>query len=123
MTKYWIALFVAVAANVFANVALKIGMREVDVSADWRTIPALIANPWLWVGGSLAGILLGSYLLAIKGIPLSIAYPVVTGLAMVGIAIASAWFLGESLGVSKLMGVCFVIFGVYLLSNGQAFKS
>lgn len=115
MTYFWVALVVAVFANIMSNVALKIGVHSVDMKGDKHTFLSIIENPWLWGGVILAGVLLVSYVYALKGIALSVAYPSVTALSIVGISIISHWFLGERFGLGKGVGLLLVAAGVYLL--------
>ena len=52
---------------------------------------------------------------AIRHIQISIAYPTVTGLAMVGIAIMSALVLDEPLSASKAIGIVVILIGSFIL--------
>ncbi len=88
MQFYWCALLIAVCANIFANVAFKSAMRDVPGPLNLGAVATLFATPWMWAGLASAMLLLGCFLITIRGIDLSIAYPAITGLAMVGIVIA-----------------------------------
>jgi len=114
MSIYWSALLLAVCANVFANIALKLAVLELSGPLDIR---ALLTAPWAWAGVIGCVLLLGGYLIAIRGVELSIAYPTVTGLAMVGIAIIGHVVFSEALGLQKLIGIGFVVAGVFILSQ------
>ena len=50
MTKFWSALLFAVSVSVFANVGLKLGMRNVDLQSGRAALWSLITNSWLWTG-------------------------------------------------------------------------
>ena len=117
MTKYYIALFVAIGANVFANLAFKFAMQSSALSMGKRSIMVLLANPWIWVGLLNATILLGCYLYAIRGIEISVAYPTVTAIAMIGLAFFGAWLFSESLTLPKIIGIGLVIFGIFLITQ------
>lgn len=114
MSIYWSALLLAVCANVFANIALKLAVLELSGPLDLR---ALLTAPWAWAGLTGCVLLLGGYLIAIRGVELSIAYPTVTGLAMVGIAIVGHVLFSEALSLQKLVGIGLVVTGVFILSQ------
>jgi multidrug transporter EmrE-like cation transporter len=117
---YWAALFAAVGANVVSNVAFKLGMQRVALPTDASPVHVLfeiLRQPWLWVGGVFAAVLLGLYLFAVKGVPLGVAYPTVAGLAMVGIHAAGILLLGERFSVAGACGVLAIVLGVCLLAR------
>lgn len=116
-TVYWAALAVAVAANVFSNVAFKQAMTIKHPRAGSGTAFWVLAEPWTWIGLASAGILLSAYLFAIREVPLSIAYPVVTGFAMVGIAIFSGLLFDEVVTPSKIVGIGSIAIGIALLAQ------
>ena len=117
MSKYWIAMYAAVIFNVGANYMFKIGMQSTEIGLSMGALKSMILNVWLWLGGFSAVLLLGSYLYAIKGVPLSSAYPIVTGGAMVGIALVAALSLNEVMAPGKLAGIALVIVGVGMITH------
>jgi multidrug transporter EmrE-like cation transporter len=78
----------------------------------------LLSQMSFWIGLTFAGVLLTSYLIAIRDIPVSIAYVAVTSLAMVGLVIIEASFHSAGLGLSKILGMSLVVAGVFLLTKG-----
>jgi multidrug transporter EmrE-like cation transporter len=119
MSGYWVALLIAVGANVFANVALKLAVSELSLPLDARALLTLASVPWAWAGMASVMLLLVSYLIAIRGIALSIAYPTVTGLAMAGIIVSGCVVLSEPLSVQKITGVGLILTGILLLAQTQ----
>jgi multidrug transporter EmrE-like cation transporter len=115
ISKYWVALLVAIISNVIANVAFKKAMIRTQLDGGVGGFSKLSGEPWIWLGVMCAGALLGCYLYALKGIDLSIAYPVVTGLAMLGIALAGTVFLSEAMSASKLIAMALIVIGVVML--------
>lgn len=114
----WTALAAAVAANVGANLLLKhaVGLGQKPEAGGGSL---LTQNPPVLVAGiMLAGLLLGFYLLALRHLPVSIAYPVVTGSAMVGIAIFSTTLFSEPLSLGKIVGITGIILSTVLLLRG-----
>lgn len=101
----WIFLVLAIVFNASASVLLK--------SA---TVPSRHAQ-WLAGGGSIVcyGLSFLTYYACLRTLPVSIAYPVITGGAILAIVIASTVFLGESLSGVKLLGATLVILGAMLL--------
>jgi len=115
--SHWLALAVAVVANVAANTALKVAMSSVTGNSGKVAFLQLLSLGSFWIGLVFAGILLVSYLLALKSIPVSIAYVCVTSLAMVGLVIVEKGLFGVQVGPAKIAGILLVIAGVWLLSR------
>lgn len=120
MSGYWVALLLAVGANILANTALKLAVRDVTTPIDARALLGLASAPWAWIGVASAAALLVLYLIAIRGIDLGIAYPAVTGLAMAGIVVAGCAVFSEPLGLQKVIGVGLVFAGVVLLAHTRS---
>tara|TARA_R110002167_G_scaffold145278_2_gene336218 strand:+ start:61 stop:432 length:372 start_codon:yes stop_codon:yes gene_type:complete len=114
---YWSALAIAIGSNVGANLALKVAMSSLGDADSGPFLLRVMQQVSFWVGLVLAGVLLISYLFAIRHIPVSIAYISVTSLAMVGLLIADLIWFGHPATLSKFFGVCLVIGGVWLISR------
>ena len=115
---YWLALFAAVLANTIANIAFKKAMTSMSLEPGIFSVAKLAIDPWMWLGAASACVLLGSYLYALRGIQLSVAYPAVTGLAMLAITLLGVILLNESVSVQKLIAMTLIIVGVVLLKLG-----
>lgn len=113
----WLALLLCVVANINANLAFKRFMIAQPMDLTWPSAVAAATNPWLWAGGVSAAIVLGSYLYAIRALPLGVAYPLVTGVAVAGVALAGNLLFGEALGAMRLLGIALVIGGVMLIAG------
>ena len=61
---------------------------------------------------------IGLYAAALKGIDLSVAYPVVTGFAMLGIALAGSLLFGEAVTMQRLLAMGLIFTGVLMLKQG-----
>lgn len=116
---YWGALAVAVIANISANTALKMTMTSVSGGSGKEIILGVLTRTSFWVAVALLGVLLVSYLAALRSVPVSLAYVAVTSLALVGLVIVERVFLGSPLGATKLFGVVLVVFGVILMAKGS----
>jgi multidrug transporter EmrE-like cation transporter len=115
--SHWVALFLAIASSIGANIAVKRAVDGVQLEASWEGVKAVILEPWLWIALSFCGLLFFSYLYAIRGVPLSTAYPVVTSSAMIGVATAGSILFGEAVGLRGMVGIGFVLVGLTLLAT------
>ena len=116
---YWLTLFIAVVANVFANISFKIAMARGTLEQGDISYIKLFIDPWLWVGFASAFLLLGSYLYALQGIQLTLAYPIVTGMAMLGIAVAGSIVFGEQISAARASGMLLIVLGVVVLQQSK----
>lgn len=110
----WLILAATIASNVGANILLKAAMRQAAQAPADTTL-----QPWnnhlLILGVLFSGLTLVFYTLTLKKFELSVAYPVVTSLALVGIFTYSALFFDEQMHWAKLAGAALIIAGVILL--------
>lgn len=111
------AIAVAVLANVTANIALKMAMAALVPGSPKAKIFQLLELVSFWVGLCAAGLLLVSYLVALRSGPVSVAYITVTSLAMVGLVFVEKSFFGSSIEMAKILGVCLVISGMILVTK------
>lgn len=117
MTFAWLAIGIAVLANVVANITLKVAMTSAGEKAGVTAFSSALSTGTFWLGVLSAGVLLLSYLYAIKSIPVGTAYVVTTSLAMVGIAFAENRFFGTAITAPKLFGILLVIAGIAVISR------
>lgn len=111
----WLILFSTIACNIAANVFLKMStLQAAQFPADAP------AEPWrdlnLIIGIACSGLTLILYVMTLKRFELSVAYPTVTSIALVGVFASSALLFGEPLHLKKLLGAALIIAGVLLLS-------
>jgi quaternary ammonium compound-resistance protein SugE len=78
-----------------------------------KLVPSLIV-----FAGGVGGVVLLT--LALKTLPVSIGYPIWTGIGMVGTVLLGAFMLGEGLTVAKVIGVVLLIAGVVTLYSQNA---
>ncbi|MEO1137362.1 MAG: hypothetical protein AAFW68_12280 [Pseudomonadota bacterium] len=115
----WGFIAAAVLANIATNVMLKKLMAGASNASGIPLVIELVTSWWFW-GAAISGVVLvGGYLLAIRTLDLSVSYSIVTASALIGISIASALLLGESLTLVKLAGIALIIAGIYLISMTQ----
>jgi multidrug transporter EmrE-like cation transporter len=114
---YWIALFLAVAANVGANISFKYFVQNTELKLEWTTLLSAAFRPSLWIGLCLGVSLLGAYLYSLKGLPISIAYTAATTLSIVGITCAGVLIYGEAFSLRMAVGILTVMLGVFLVAT------
>ena len=116
---YWFALVIAFLSNIAANAAFKKAVTRLSSENVVYSVFNLLFEPWAWIGGFFAILLLGSYLYALKGLDLSIAYPAVTSLATLGVAAVGILYFNETLTIMKAVGIAMIISGVLLLQQSS----
>ena len=95
----WVYLFLAALFEILFGVSIK----YVDGFANAKM---LILTAIGGVGGFVF------LALAAKQLPISVAYPIWTALAALGVVFFGTLFLGESLTVLKIASVIFIIIGI-----------
>jgi len=103
MNTSWISLSVAILAEVIATSALKAS------DSFTRPIPAFITI----VGYGVAFYLLA---VALKTIPVGIAYAVWSGAGIVAIALIGYFVFGQALDAAALVGIGLILAGVLVLN-------
>lgn len=104
MSFHWLVLLAAIAVEIVATAALK----------------SVVAEPWLITALPLVLIGLSFALLsvALRVIPMAVAYAVWEGLGIVGIAAAGHLLFGEHLTPERLLALAVIIAGIVLLERG-----
>lgn len=112
----WIFVALAVTANVVTNFSLKIAVRKVETGSASTILLSLIKTPYTWVGLAAAAVLLVSFMVAIRTLPLSSAYSALTALAIASITFIEWWGQGEPMALAKIVGLVLVVGGVVLVT-------
>lgn len=106
-----------------AQLLLKIGMSDVNVQISidarrWTTV-ALQLMQNAWVVSGLLLYMLGAvvWLLVLARVELSFAYPFV-GIGFIVTMAFGWWFLGDALGVQRVVGTLLIATGVVLVARG-----
>jgi multidrug transporter EmrE-like cation transporter len=113
----WLALLVAVIANVVANSSLKIAVASISTDGERGVLFQLLTQVSLWVGLVFAAVLLVAYMAALRGLPASTAYVVVSSLAILGLVLVDRIFFGVSLGLTKFLGGALAVCAVWLMTR------
>ena len=106
-------IFSLVLGNLLFNIVANASFKYSAFSPTWRGFLS-----WQ-VGGNLAGfitVLTLTWLL--RFIPLHVAFPVTTGLAVIGVQIfAARWLFGESISLPQWLGTLLVVIGILMVSG------
>lgn len=102
-----------VGGNLLFNVVANASFKYSAASPNWRGFLA-----WQVVG-NIAGLITVLTLTALlKYVPLHVAFPVTTGLTVIGVQVVAAhWLFGEIISMPRWWGALLVIFGIVLLSG------
>lgn len=105
------AVALLVGANLLFNIVASVSFKFSALSPDWRGFLA-----WQVVG-NLAGLITVLTLTGLlRHVSLHVAYPVTTGLAVVGVqVVAAALFFGERITSTEWLGTLFIVLGIALI--------
>lgn len=114
-------ILTGVLLGALAQLLLKAGTNAVGhFEFHWQNaLPVtlkLATQPFLVAGIGCYGLSLVIWIMALSRVPVSIAYPMVA-LGYVINAVGAWLWLGESLGMQKLLGIGFIILGVWLVAR------
>ena len=120
----WVAIISSVMLNASAQIFLRLGLRGAKIGAlvaasDVRMLVTTIINPYIF-GGMLCyaiSILLWMYVLSQQ--PVGVAYPMMS-LAYVAAVVMGWLFLGESVSLPRIVGLAFIMIGVWFIARGAA---
>lgn len=104
---------IAVGLNVAAQLAAKHAGTTMQFS---KGLQAWL-SPWLAGAVALYGLAFVLMVRVYAVNPLSVASPIMAGGVFFLIALTSMLFLGEGLGIQKIMGIALIFFGIVLLSR------
>lgn len=104
MSFHWLILLAAIAVELVATSALK----------AFVAAPVLVAVLPL----ALIGLSFALLSVALRVIPMAVAYAVWEGLGIVGIALIGHAFFAEQLTVSRILALALIIGGIVLLERG-----
>lgn len=107
--------------NAAAQLLLKAGTNSVGhFDFHWQNaLPVslqLAGNPAILGGMTCYAISLVVWIMALSRVPVSVAYPMLSIGYLINAVAAWAWF-GEALGMQKLLGIGFIILGVWLIAR------
>ncbi len=108
LVPYYIVLFIGVVLGVAGQVLLKTGAER---SGDGI---AQFLQPYTIVGFGVYALAALFYIVAIKRIPVSVAFPTVS-LSYVVLAVIAHYLWDEPLGTAQLLGIALIVAGVIVI--------
>jgi multidrug transporter EmrE-like cation transporter len=115
-------LFTAVVLNTAAQLLLKAGTNALGVlslgGGQWgSTLARMAVQPHFLAGIAIYMVSLVIWIVGLSRVPVSIAFPLLS-LGYVLNAAAAWWLFGETLSMSKWLGIGFIVLGVWLVARG-----
>ncbi|MCL9971334.1 multidrug efflux SMR transporter [Anoxybacillus kestanbolensis] len=101
---YWLYLSIAIVFEVLGTTAMKWSNGLTNV---WATVVMIISY----------GVSFTALAVALKGIDVSVAYAIWSGLGIVFISLVGFFLFQEIMSSKKVMGIIFILFGVILLKT------
>ncbi len=114
-----LALVFALVANATANVLIRWGMKDMQLSlADpVQTLRGILLNGRVMAGIVLFAMNVLAYAFALSKLRLSVAYPVMTSVGLVIVMVLSFAMLGEKITGIQLVGTGLILAGVVLVAS------
>jgi spermidine export protein MdtJ len=106
MLRYWLFMTAAIATEVIGTLAMKYGSHHASHATGLAVMYVMLVVSYT----SLA--------LAVKRIPLAVAYGAWESIGLVLITLCSAWLFAEDLKPTKLIAIALIIVGIVLLERG-----
>ena len=114
-----LALVFALVANATANVLIRWGMKDLELtlSQPVQTIKSIVLNVRVMAGIALFACNVLAYAFALSKIRLGVAYPVMTSLGLVIVMLLSWQLMGERVTSLQLAGTGMILCGVVLVTS------
>ena len=122
MTPITFSLLLAgVLLNACAQLLLKAGTNRVgQFDFTWQNVvpvgTQLALNPPIVAGLACYVVSVGVWILGLSRVPVSVAYPMLS-MGYIVNAFAAYFLFGEALGMQKLLGIGFIVIGVFLVAR------
>ncbi len=119
MKPHVLALILALSANAAANLLIRAGMRDrpIDPADPVGALRQILLNPLVVGGIALFAVNVVSYAYVLSRVPVSLAYPIMTGTGFLIVVSASALWLGESLDLVQGVGLLLIVAGVVMVAS------
>ena len=123
---YMVSLGVSLVFSVTMNLLMKAGATAIEAQHRAEGGLSLLANvkaglssPWI-IGGVACGALnLAAYTFALRKLPVSLAYPIMSSLGYVIIVGAAAIWFSERPNAWQIVGIGLIMAGVWLVASGM----
>ena len=113
------ALVFALIANATANVLIRWGMKDAEVSLvrPVEAVKGILLNGRVMAGIVLFALNVVAYAFALSRIRVSVAYPLMTSLGLVIVMGLSVAFLGEKVTTVQMLGTALILGGVVMVAS------
>jgi multidrug transporter EmrE-like cation transporter len=110
-------ILASVLCSSIAHFALKLGALRLNLGGGATSaVLRLGTNGWLMFGATLHALALALWVVGLKHVALSVAYPFIA-LGLVLVSLLSWMFLNEALGTARLMGILLIASGVVTIAK------
>jgi multidrug transporter EmrE-like cation transporter len=110
-------LLASVCCSSVGHLSLKLAARTLQPIAGWQGLmTATVLNPWLIAGISLHVLALGLWVVGLRQVELSVAYPFIA-LGLVLVTLLSWGVLDERLVVTHWLGLALITAGVLVVAT------
>ena len=113
----WFALGFAIVFNALANILMKAGARRLGEGVGVGLLRHAVADPFLLLGILSFAIALAGYTFALTRFALAVAYPLMTGIGFLIVALAGAMLFGERLLPLRMVGMAVILLGITLVAR------
>lgn len=114
-------IFVSVALSALGQTCFKTGVGRVSFAEGAGVVHkslAMLLSPWVLGGLAFYGVGTLLWLFALKRMDLSLAYPFVA-MSFVMVAGSGVLFLGETLTLTRVLGMALIISGLLVMAFGR----
>ena len=121
----WVLILTGVGLNAAAQLLLKVATKPLSHFTAFNTdtlqssVMILSKSLPFWTGMLCYGASVCVWVAALSKAPVSTAYPMLS-LGYVVVAVVSVLWLGESMGLAKVLGIALICVGVILVSRSSA---
>lgn len=114
-----VAVFgLAILLNALANILVKASALKKDEESVEGLVKGFLLNPVLIAGLASFGLAFVAYRYVLsQGIPLSVAYPIMTTLGFAVVLVASRFFFNETLNLVQWGGIGFLVLGLWMVAS------
>lgn len=116
----FLLIFVSVSLNALAQILLRkamLVMVPLPPLAQFAKLAfACITNPYLWGGMASYAVSIGLWLAVLARAQVSVAYPMLS-IGYILAAIMSVVFLGETVGLTRILGIGLICAGVFFVAR------
>ncbi len=122
MSKYFVFIIATVILNAASQLLMKTGMgqvgqAELSASKVGELLLRAATNPWIVLGLTTMTLSMGTHLMSLSRFDVSFAFPFLS-LAYVIVAVWGAAYMGETLSMTRIIGIGTILLGTVILSRG-----